>query len=289
MGEVDVKERVRRFYDQVGWQLVGQGQYQNARYEDLRPVAREYIHKCHLRVKRHLKPTGRFLLDAGSGPVQYAEYLTFSEGYDYRVCADISIVALQEARKRLGQHGLYVVADVANLPFKSNAFDGVVSLHTLHHLPLEDQWPAYRGIYRSLAPGSQAVVVNGWTESALMNRWKWLENAMAWLGKLVNSLRHPAKAKPVTEKADSYGGPAAKDPTGTFVEKLNAGRLRQELADLDVDILVWRSISVRFSRAVFHTALGGRYWLRLLYRLEERFPHYYGEKGQYPLIVVRKP
>jgi hypothetical protein len=45
----EVKQDVKQFYDQVGWKLVGQDVYQNARYEDLRPVARDYIHACHLR------------------------------------------------------------------------------------------------------------------------------------------------------------------------------------------------------------------------------------------------
>ena len=135
--ELEVKQQVRQFYDQVGWQEVSEGVYQNARYEDLRPVSREYIHRCHLRVSRHIQPAGRFLLDAGSGPIQYPEYLEYSKGYQYRVCADISHVALQEARKRVRDHGLFVVADVADLPFKPDAFDGIVSLHTIHHLPQE--------------------------------------------------------------------------------------------------------------------------------------------------------
>ncbi len=72
---------MREFYDRVGWQMVSGEVYQNAEYEDLRPVSRDYIHKCHLRINRHLAPEGDFLLDAGSGPVQYPEYLTYSEGY----------------------------------------------------------------------------------------------------------------------------------------------------------------------------------------------------------------
>src|SRR5512146_1296435 len=170
----DIKQEVRQFYDRVGWQKAAGGVYQNARYEDLRPVASEYIHRCHLRVNRHLLQGGRFLLDAGSGPIQYPEYLTYSHTYQKRVCLDISIVALREARKRIGERGLYVVADVANLPFKAAVFDGIVSLHTLHHLPLEDQVKAYDDLYRVLAPDRSMVVVNGWTESPLMNRFGWL-------------------------------------------------------------------------------------------------------------------
>src|SRR4026207_2033394 len=121
----NTKQQVREFYDQIGWSQVADGLYQNARYEDLRPVSREYIHKCHMRVKRQLAPRGEILLDAGSGPVQRPEYLNSSENYRYRLCADISITALKEARKRLSGKGLYVVADIANLPFKMNSFDGV--------------------------------------------------------------------------------------------------------------------------------------------------------------------
>jgi hypothetical protein len=89
MSQGQVKQQVREFYDQVGWQKAAGDLYQNARYEDLRPVSAEYIRRCHLRVGRHLAQNGRFLLDAGSGPVQYAEYLTYSQGYRYRVCTDV--------------------------------------------------------------------------------------------------------------------------------------------------------------------------------------------------------
>jgi hypothetical protein len=45
---------------------------------------------------------------------------------------------------------------------------------------------------------------------------------------------------------------------------------------------------VRFLRAVIHAPLAGRLWLRLLFRLEERFPAWFGERGQYPLVVITK-
>ena len=286
-----VKDKVRHFYDQVGWQVESDGHYQNARYEDLRPVARDYIHRCHMRVKRHLKPNGRFLLDAGSGPVQYPEYVTYSDGYQYRVCADISIVALQEARTRLGERGLYVVADVANLPFKSEPFDGVVSLHTLHHLPLEEQDKAYGELFRVLKPGSQAVVVNGWTDSPLMRRSMGLvrlaERVLARFGRNAG----PAVPQTTPKPPEAVAVTAAKKAeTGTFIRKLDAGWLQEKLGGrMRYDVYVWRSVSVRFLRALVHAKTGGRLWLGLLFWLEERFPRFFGEKGQYPLIVIRKP
>lgn len=292
MTEAETKQRVRQFYDQIGWQTVADGTYQNARYEDLRPVSQEYIHRCHLRVKRFLKPSGRYLLDAGSGPVQYADYLTYSQGYRYRVCVDISIIALQEARHRIGDHGLFVVADVANLPFKPEPFEGVVSLHTLHHLPLEEQAKAYRELYRVLQPGCTAAVVNGWTDSPLMRRANWLIRGMEWVGALVYRLRKNGQADiPARPNAAAANGlPAvSRQPTGTFINKLDAAWLQKNIGgEMNYQIYPWRSVSVRFLRAVIHRITGGRLWLRLLFWLEERFPRFFGEKGQYPLIVIRK-
>jgi SAM-dependent methyltransferase len=296
MTEVEVKQRVRQFYDRVGWQTVSDGTYQNARYEDLRPVSSNYIRRCHQRVKRFLRPSGRYLLDAGSGPVQYAEYLTYSESYQYRVCVDISIVALQEARCRIGDHGLFVVADIANLPFKPEPFDGVVSLHTLHHLPLDEQSKAYAELFRVMKPGSTGVVVNGWTDSPLMRHLNWLVRLMERAGRLLLRLRGGQnKGQPTAVEAKVKTNPLPQDsakekaPTGTFIRKQDADWLRAELkGKMDFEIYPWRSVSVRFLRAVIHDVSGGRLWLRLLFGLEERFPHFFGEKGQYPLIVIRK-
>lgn len=288
----EVKKDVRQFYDQIGWSLVGEDTYQNAHYEDLRPVVREYIHNCHLRVGRHLAPEGRLLLDAGSGPIQYPEYLDYSHGYLYRICADISFTALQEARKRIGSRGLYVVADIANLPFRSGVFDGAVSLHTIHHLPETEHIQAYCEIYRMLASDRSAVVVNGWPSSPLMRLFEPAIRLKKRLRSALNRIKTTRRisGKPESGKNRKADKAARKKGKGTFTNRHDVTWVKNKVgAHMPVEILVWRSVSVRFMRTFIQPWLGGRYLLRLLYRLEERYPHYFGEKGQYPLIVVRKP
>jgi len=287
--QMDLKHQVRQFYDQIGWQEVSEGVYQNARYEDLRPVSRQYIHRCHLRLLRHLKPNGRFFLDAGSGPIQYPEYLEYSKGYQHRVCADISLTALQEARKRIGPHGLYVVADIANLPFKSDAFEGVVSLHTIHHLPQEEHLRAYCELQRVLSANCTAVVVNGWPGSRLMRWFQPLMNfsrRLRWITRRLSG-HSEGPAEGVGEEGPQT--PQTPVPKGTFTARHDARWVKEEVgAYMPLEILVWRSLSVRFLRTLIHPWLAGRLWLRLIYWLEERFPHWFGENGQYPLIVIRK-
>jgi len=271
----NTKQQVRDFYDQIGWSQVGDGLYQNARYEDLRPVSRDYIHKCHLRVNRHLVSSGDILLDAGSGPVQWPEYLTYSENYLYRLCADISITALEEAREKLGKNGLYVVADIANLPFKSESFEGVVSMHAIHHLPLSEHKRAYQELNRVLKPGHNAIVVNGWHNPLLMR----LAEPFIQLGRLLSG-RGLKRKKDWSEEDDQ---------AGTFVEKLTPGWLSQELKGVvEYKIYPWRSLSPRFMRWFVRPQLGGKAFLRFAFWLEERFPSFFGEHGQYPLIVIKK-
>jgi len=281
MDDQETKQDVRKFYDQIGWQKVSAGTYQNAQYEDLRPVSRRYIHKCHLRVNRYFRSTGKYFLDAGSGPIQYPEYLTYSKGYQYRVCLDISIVALKEARDRIrSSHGLFVVADVANLPFNDEIFDVIVSLHTLHHLTVKDYVPAYKSLKRVLKKNRTAVIVNGWGESKLM---RWFNKPILIMERLFNNLI------PSSKQVKKNTGDIFKKPKGTFVHKLNAQGLRDSLGtDFPISINVWRSVSVRFLRAMIHPFLFGRIWLWILFGLEELFPTFLGEKGQYPLITFTK-
>jgi len=275
-----VKQDVRQFYDKVGWREISDGVYQNAQYEDLRPVSNSYIHRCHLRVNRHLSPNGKFFLDAGSGPIQYPEYLTYSRNYQIRVCLDISIVALIDARKRIGDKGLFIVGDIAHLPFKNEVFDGIVSLHTIHHVPENDYLKAYLELNRVLLKGKRAVVVNGWKESAFMRVFKFPILIMERIQKKEMPIHSPEKT--IFKEKDNK-------PEGTFVQKLDAGKLRKLLKnEIIIDIKVWRSVSVRFLRALIHPWFFGRVWLNLLYLLEEIFPHFFGKKGQYPLIIFQK-
>ncbi|MGH2619183.1 MAG: class I SAM-dependent methyltransferase, partial [Anaerolineales bacterium] len=295
---VQVKEQVREFYDRVGWRAIGEGLYQNARYEDLRPVSAEYIHRSHLRVGRYLAPAGKFLLDAGSGPIQYPEYLEYSAGFTYRVCLDLSERALIEARERLGARGLYVVGDVARLPFGESCFAALVSLHTIHHLPPAEHESAFRGLYRSLQPGGRAVVVYSWgARSGLMRLAAPVVRLSTGLRRAARRLRRGA-AEVGAERSKANGNrvdriPGYEDRTaaerllgqpGTFTFRHDYDWFRKRLPDLPgFEIRVWRALSVEFLRSLVHPKLLGRQWLRVVSWLEERLPHWLGRHGQYPM------
>lgn len=289
--EIEIKQQVRDFYDHIGWQEVSEGCYQNAVYEDLRAVSSDYIHRCHLRILRHLKPGGHYLLDAGSGPIQYPEYLEYSRLYRKRVCLDISSQALTEARKRIGDHGLYVVGDIAHLPFKSNSFGGLVSLHTIHHLPQEEHLSAYREFYRVLAENSNAAVVNGWDDPPLIAIVNLFVQFVNWFYQLLHgrSIRVKDQQERFGEAQTPNDLGSKNQPGKTFVRKHNAAWLIREVGShMHVEIWTWRSMNVRFLRTMIHERWGGRGLLAILFWFEELFPHFFGRYGQYPLIVITK-
>lgn len=271
----DTKQKVKEFYDSIGWQQEQDGNFQNARYEDLRPVSAEYIQKTRLRIKKYIKPTGKLLLDAGSGPVQYDDYVTYSAGYQKRVCLDISIQALREARNRIGDHGMFVVGDLANLPFAPRSFDAVVSMHAIHHLALDEHPRAYDELYRVLNTGCTAAIVNGWSDPFLSR-----------LGEPLIGLLRKLAGRSAKKKKDWLN---ESDPEGTFVRKMTPEWLKRSVADhIPLQVRPWRSMSTRYLRWFIHPKLAGKAVLKLVYWLEDLFPGFYGRNGQYPVIVLKK-
>ncbi|MGH7900145.1 MAG: hypothetical protein ACRENZ_00240, partial [Thermodesulfobacteriota bacterium] len=114
-----MKKNVMDFYDQVGWQKGGEEVFVDTlKHYDLRPVSKEYLHKCHLRVSRHIEPSGKYFLDVASGPITHPEYLIYSTGFHIRICVDLSFLALREAKRKLGDKGIYILADITNLPLE---------------------------------------------------------------------------------------------------------------------------------------------------------------------------
>jgi SAM-dependent methyltransferase len=167
--------------------------------------------------------------------------------------------------------------DIAHLPFKADAFDGLVSMHTIHHLPPQDHKTAYAELVRVLKPGRRAVVVNGWSNPPLMRA----------ADKLTGLFRLGEK-KP-TSAVESEVAANSEEPTGTFVHKSNATWLRDQLKDITpIKIYCWRSVSTKFTRTYVREKAGGKLCLRLIYWLENLFPRFFGENGQYPIISFTK-
>jgi ubiquinone/menaquinone biosynthesis C-methylase UbiE len=270
----DAKKQVRAFYEKFGWQRQADGTFTDAAsWEDLRPVSAPYRHRCHLRVARHLPAGGRYLLDAASGPIQYEEYLEYSAQYERRICIDISVQALREARRRLGRHGIYLLADITRLPLRDHCVDAAVSLHTVYHVPADEQERAFGELHRVLRLGGTAVVVYSWGSRAPLMRAALLPFRA---GRMLRDLLRRRSADSLSASPTLYFH--CHDPTW----------FASRSWPFDLEVRVWRSCSVPFLRLYVHRWLLGRPLLALVYWLEERLPRLAGRLGQYPMLILRK-
>jgi SAM-dependent methyltransferase len=267
----DEKADVQQFYDAQGWQETPSGAFADAvMFEDLRPVAREYIAASHARVGRRLPQRGKYLLDVASGPVQYREYLAYSAGYERRICVDLSLTALRAARAKLGEHGIYVQGDITNLPFRDGSIDAAVSLHTIYHVPADEQQRAFAELARVVTPGGRAVIVYSWGQHAP------IAIAMRFAGTIGSLLRGSRGRQP---------RPAPE--TELYFHPHPPRWLSSALRGLDYEVLSWRSLGVDMTKALARPGAFGRALLAAASSFEERFPRVAARLGQYPLIVLK--
>ncbi len=258
----NVEEEVRDFYDNEGW-LAGSvavdAVYADAQlWEDLRPCAAEYLSACRRKVLEHLPQTGELILDAGSGPIQYPEYLEYSAGFGKRVCVDLSERALAEARNKLGVRGDYVRASLLELPFPGDHFDAAVSLHTIYHIDRERQEDAVRELIRVLKPGATAVVVYA-NPDRLVSRLK----------KLAGRRRNPEPG-----------------PIYFFAHPLSWWERFSDEAV--VEILPWRSLNANESRRLIPDNGLGATIFRVVLAFERAVPSWATWAGCYPMFVLTK-
>jgi ubiquinone/menaquinone biosynthesis C-methylase UbiE len=280
------KKLVKDYYDLQGWKKERGALFTDAaRFEDMRPVVNDYRIKCHLRVNQHLIKGGKFLLDVASGPVQYPEYLSYSEGYQYRICADISFTALQEAKKVIKESDFCVQCDVTRLPFSSDAFDGAVSLHTIYHVPADEQRKALTEFHRVLTPSKQGVVVYSFARNSMLLKVLMVPSNI-YLGarKFIGGLLRSLKLRPPLPPADQQ------QKHGKLYFHAHTSRWFEEQIRplINYQLFSWRSVTVNFTRRTIRAKLGGKFFLGVLYRLEGRFPRWFGKNGAYPMFVIKK-
>ncbi|HEY2741434.1 MAG TPA: class I SAM-dependent methyltransferase [Gaiellaceae bacterium] len=257
-----IEDQVRDFYDSTGWQSGTAGSdvvYGDAQlWEDLRPCAAAYVSACRLKVLEFLPQSGERILDAGSGPIQYPEYLEYSRGFAKRVCVDLSQHALDEARQKLGDRGDYVRASLLELPFPADHFDAAVSLHTIYHVDQDHQETAVRELVRVLKPSARAVVV------------------YANPDRLAARLKRLAPRRRAPESGPIY----------FFAHPLSWW---QRFADeATVEIVPWRSLNANESRKLIPDSALGAGMFRALLAFEKVFPRWAVWSGCYPMIVLTK-
>jgi ubiquinone/menaquinone biosynthesis C-methylase UbiE len=265
--ENEAEKRISKFYTTVGWETK-EGITEDAqRWEDLREHSKQYVSRCRLRVLRHIPDKGDNILDMASGPIQYDEYLEYSKNYKKRYCVDLSSQALDSAKQKIGNHGVFLCGSFFDIPFEENFFDCAISLHTIYHIDKDKQEEAVRKLVSVTKQGNPVIIVyrNPRTVYSIPER----------LIKKLLTLSFKKKKN------------SAKEPDLYFyAHPITWWNIFHDIAD--IQIVLFRSLSSDVQKVVIPNNKLGRIVFDLLFKIEDRFPAFFAKHFQYPMIILKK-
>jgi SAM-dependent methyltransferase/uncharacterized protein YbaR (Trm112 family) len=283
------KQMVKDWYDQFGWQTGEGGLCLDAiAFGDLRPVSQEYGHKTQLRPLKYLQQGGKYILDVASGAIPQPEYLQYSEAFEKRICIDLSFVALQQARKKLGSRGIYILGDITNLPLRDDICDAVISLHTIYHVPADEQLNAVRELYRVLKPGGTELLIYNWGDHAPLIRLSSIPLSPTVRG----ALHMVQRALGLRQEVGSASQPslAHRPARSLYFHAHTYGWFKSELGKSGrFDMVCWRAVDQRFLLYYIRPRLFGKTILKVIYWWEEKFPYVAARLGKFPMFIIKKP
>ena len=266
------EERVSNFYNTIGWRTEDGITEDARRWEDLREHAEEYVSKCRLRVLRHIPENGENILDMASGPIQYLEYLEYSKDFKKRDCVDLSSEALENAKNKIGDHGVFLHGSFFDIPLEENFFDCAVSLHTIYHIDKDKQEEAVRKLIKVTRPGMPIIIVynNPNTIISLFSfPFRVLRRVKSILVKPVNKGKHE-------EDLSIY----------FYSHPIEWWNRFSDMAS--IKIFPWRSFRSEIQKRLIPNNKIGSKMFDMLFNLEERFSDFFVKHFQYPMIILTK-
>lgn len=270
----NAEERVSKFYNTIGWETE-EGITEDARrWEDLREHAKEYVSKCRLRVLRHIPDNGVNILDMASGPIQYKEYLEYSRNFQKRYCVDLSSEALENAKKKIGDHGVFLHGSFFDISLEENFFDCVVSLHTLYHIDKDKQEEAVRKLIYVTKPGKPVIIVYSNPNTIISSLCSSLPIHVRYRVKCL--FKKPEKKMETEDDLSLYFYPHPIEWWNRFSDIAR------------VNIVPWRSFTADVQKMFIPNNIIGKKMFDVLFRLEDRFPDFFAKHFTYPMIILTK-
>lgn len=264
------EKNISNFYNTVGWESEGEVYEDTKRFEDLREYAQEYNEKCRLRVARHIPATGDKMLDMASGPIPYKEYIEYSKNYQKRYCVDLSAKALADAKRKIGDQGLFLCGSFFDLELEENLFDCAISLHTIYHMDKEKQEEAVRKLIAVTKPGKPIIIV--------------YRNPNSLIEYIVSPLRTIKRAW----KRLNNGSTISDSETELYAFAHQISWWDRFNNEADIKIFPWRSFFAPHQKILIPNNKLGKKIFDVLFNLEEKFPNFFVKHFQYPMIVLKK-
>ncbi len=152
------EEKVRAFYDQYGWVVKAGASGEDTLFRDFSPPYYPYHQRVIARTMACFADLGGRLLVAGGGDMPES-HVAIARQFSDVTCLDISKVAIDIARNKLGDRGEFVVGSILDIPKSADYFDASYCAHVIYHVDETQQGKAIRELIRVTKPGGRVVVI----------------------------------------------------------------------------------------------------------------------------------
>lgn len=270
-GGTESASSVGQYYDRFGWQQDEYGNFfEQKAVLDSREPSIAYTRKCMTRLGKYFKHGGNYILDVGCGPLPHKEILSYGDRFDRRICVDLSFEALNIAKSKIGDRGVYLQADVSELPIMSNSMDAITCNHVIYQVPPNLQAAALCELWRVLKPGGVCVAVYLWPNPQLP---RYIRRLSRFLG--VRGGAHSANTEwtlPETSHNNPYSPAWFSEQKWPFKYKYDT----------------FRVVDNSFMQQYISDDWRGRAILDILFSIQVLAPGFCGRHGSIPAIVFRK-
>jgi SAM-dependent methyltransferase len=152
------EEKVRDFYDSYGWVKKAAVSGEHTLFRTFSPAYYPYHERVNARTINCFANLNGRLLIAGGGDLPET-HLTIATKFAEVTCLDISSIAIDIARSKLGGKGEFLLGSVLDIPKAEDHFDAVYCAHVIYHIDRVQQARAIRELIRVTKPGGRIVII----------------------------------------------------------------------------------------------------------------------------------
>jgi len=152
------EEKVRDFYDHYGWVIKGGASGEDALYRDFSPPYYSYHDRVNARTMDCFADLSGRLLMAGGGDLPET-HVAIAKKFSEVTCLDLSKVAIDIARNKLGNQGEFIVGSILDIPKSEGHFDAAYCAHVIYHIDKDLQARAIRELIRVTKSGGRVILI----------------------------------------------------------------------------------------------------------------------------------
>ncbi len=248
-------DTVKSFYDKFGWQTVDGQNGEDKLFRTFPAGYQGYHPLADQRVMSLIQGLSGSVLFVGGGDMPQ-NHVRIAKQFAEVSCMDISTVALDIAREKLGEDGTYLLESIVDTELPGDQFDLVYCAHVVYHINRADQETAVRQMMRLTKPGGRVVILYANPRSPFT---------------LPGELARYLKRGRVSSAPELYYSAQPLSWWNRFPGK----------------ILPWRIIGSRPARMLIRG--DGAWFFKTAAWVENRLPNLAVRLWQFPIIIIDRP